>query len=53
MPKLIVLGTSNAIPDEDHENTHLALIGNQRKILIDCAGSPVIRLKQAGIDYPK
>jgi ribonuclease Z len=49
MPKLIVLGTSYAIPDENHENTYLALIGNQRKVLIDCAGSPVVRLKQAGI----
>ena len=50
MLKLIVLGTSNAIPDEDHENTYLALIGNQRQVLIDCAGSPVVRLKQAGIN---
>lgn len=50
MPKIIVLGSSNAIPDEEHENTYLALIGNQRQVLIDCAGSPVVRLKQAGID---
>jgi len=50
MPKLIILGTANAIPVENHENTHLALIGEQRRILIDCAGNPVVRLKQAGID---
>ena len=50
MPKLIVLGSSNAIPDENHENTHLALIGEQRRVLIDCTGNPVVRLKQAGID---
>jgi ribonuclease Z len=50
MPKLIVLGTANAIPDENHENTHLALIGEQRQVLIDCVGNPVVRLKEAGID---
>lgn len=49
MPKIIVLGTSHAIPDEDHENTYLALIGERRQVLIDCAGNPVVRLKQAGI----
>ena len=50
MPKLIVLGTANAIPDENHENTHLAIVGEQRQILVDCVGNPVVRLKQAGID---
>ena len=50
MPKLVVLGTANAIPDEDHENTHLAVIGETRRILIDCVGNPVVRLKKAGID---
>ena len=50
MQKLIILGTANAIPDENHENTHLALLGEHRQILIDCAGNPVVRLKQAGID---
>jgi len=50
MPELIVLGSANAIPDEKHENTHLAFIGQQRCVLIDCTGSPVVRLEQAGID---
>jgi len=50
MPELIVLGSAHAIPDEKHENTHLAFIGQQRSVLIDCAGNPVVRLKQAGID---
>jgi ribonuclease Z len=50
MPELIVLGSAHAIPDEKHENTHLAFIGQQRRVLIDCTGSPVVRLKQAGID---
>ena len=50
MPKIIILGTANAVPDEDHENAHLAFIGEQRRVLIDCTGSPVVRLKRAGID---
>jgi ribonuclease Z len=49
MSHLILLGTSNAIPDPDHENTHMALITNERVILIDCVGSPNVRLTQAGI----
>ena len=51
MPKLIILGTSNAIPDEHHENTHMALIGEKRTVLIDCVNNPIIRLRQAGLDF--
>jgi ribonuclease Z len=50
MCKLIVLGSSYAIPDEGHENTHFALVENGRAILIDCAGNPIARLKRANID---
>lgn len=51
MPKLIILGTSNAIPDESHENTHMVLVGNARTILIDCVNNQLLRLKKAGVDY--
>ncbi len=50
MPKLVILGSSNAIPDESHENTHLALVGQARIVLIDCPGNPLVRLRQAGLD---
>ena len=50
MPKLIILGTSNAIPDRDHDNTHLAVIGEETFLLIDTASNPTIRLPQAGLD---
>lgn len=50
MPKLIILGTSYAIPDEKHENTHMALKGDHSTIVVDCAGNPVIHFKKAGID---
>ena len=48
--KLIVLGSSNAVPSRDHENTHMALLGPNRTVLIDCVSNPVVRLEQAGID---
>lgn len=50
MAQLIILGSSNAIPSVDHENTHLALITAERKVLIDCASNPVVRLEKAGLD---
>jgi ribonuclease Z len=51
VPKVIVLGSSNAVPSKDHENTHLAVLGDKRKILVDCVSNPVVRLEQAGIDF--
>lgn len=50
MPKLILLGTSNAIADETHENTHMVLLGRERTILIDCVNNPILRLRRAGVD---
>ncbi|HEX5837315.1 MAG TPA: MBL fold metallo-hydrolase [Anaerolineales bacterium] len=51
MPKVIILGSSNAVPSKDHENTHLVIIGNERTILVDCVSNPVVRLEQAGVDF--
>lgn len=50
MAKLIVLGSSNAVPTRNHENTHLALLCQNRTVLIDCVSNPMVRLEQAGID---
>jgi len=51
VPKLIILGTSNAIPDEEHENTHMAVVGKERSLLIDCVSNPILRLRQGGIRF--
>lgn len=51
MPKVIILGSSNAVPSRDHENTHLAIIGEERSILVDCVSNPVVRLEEAGVDF--
>jgi ribonuclease Z len=47
--KLIILGSANAVPDETHENTHMAIRGQERTILIDCVSNPIVRLSQAGV----
>lgn len=51
MPKVIILGSSNAVPSKDHENTHLLILGKERTILVDCVSNPVVRLEQAGVDF--
>ncbi len=51
MPKLIILGCSNAIPDAQHENTHMVMVGEKRTLLIDCASNPILRLQQAGVEF--
>ncbi|MCL4530377.1 MAG: MBL fold metallo-hydrolase [Chloroflexi bacterium] len=51
MPKVIVLGSSNAIPSSDHENTHMVVVGKERMVLVDCVGNPILRLEKAGLDF--
>jgi ribonuclease Z len=49
MASLMILGTANAMPDGDHENSHMAVIGDEGTVLIDCVGTPSVRLGKAGI----
>lgn len=53
MAKLTVLGSASATPDTSgRENTYMVLQGGSGKaILIDCAGGPLNRLRQAGVDF--
>jgi ribonuclease Z len=53
MAKLIILGTSNAIPGEGHENTHMLLVGEDRMVLIDCPNSPFLRAKKAAVNIER
>jgi ribonuclease Z len=53
MAKLILLGTSTNIPDENHENTHMVLVGERRMVLIDSPGNPYSRLLKVGLDPDK
>ena len=53
MAKLIFLGTSNAISDENHENTHMVVVGERNSVLIDCPNSPLQRFEKANVDVKK
>jgi len=47
--RVVALGTAAAVPDETHANTYLAVEGEQGFFLIDCADSPLIRMRRAGL----
>ncbi len=49
MAQVILLGTGAALSDETREHTYMAIKGARDAILIDCGGSPVQRLRQAGV----
>ncbi|MEW6716177.1 MAG: MBL fold metallo-hydrolase [Chloroflexota bacterium] len=51
MVKMVILGSSYAVADESHENTHMVLIGSKRSVMVDCVCRPIFRLKKAGIDF--
>jgi len=50
MARVIILGSSNAIPTTKGENTHMVVVGEERTLLIDSASNPILRLEQAGLE---
>ncbi|HSR20493.1 MAG TPA: MBL fold metallo-hydrolase [Anaerolineales bacterium] len=53
MSKVILLGSSNAVATENHENTHMVIVGGDRAVMVDCVSSPLLRLEKAGVDFQK
>lgn len=51
MNKVIILGSSNAVATEGHENTHMVVVGQSKTVMVDCVSSPLLRLKKAGVDF--
>jgi ribonuclease Z len=51
MAKIIILGSSNAVADGEHENTHLVITGRERAVLVDCPGNPILRLESVGVGF--
>jgi ribonuclease Z len=49
MPKLVILGTASAIPDETHENTHMVVYGPNGSILIDTGYNPIVSCRRAQV----
>ncbi|RLD03610.1 MAG: hypothetical protein DRI56_12170 [Chloroflexota bacterium] len=51
MSKVIILGSSSAVASKDQENTHMVFVGENHAILVDCVGSPISRLNEAGVNF--
>lgn len=50
MEQIVVLGSASAVPTLKGENTHILIQAGDACILVDCPGTPFVRLAQAGID---
>ena len=51
MAKIIILGSSNAVADKDHENAYMVIVGKTRTVLIDSPHNPLLRLQEVGVGY--
>lgn len=51
MSKVIILGSSNAIPTRHSENTHMVIVGQERMVLVDSVSNPILRLEEAGLNF--
>ncbi len=49
MIQLTILGSSSAVSTENHENTHMVLVAEDKAVMIDCVSNPLIRLRKAGV----
>ncbi len=50
MNRFIILGSANAVPKINQENTHLYAQAENRRILIDCGDNALVSLKKNKID---
>jgi ribonuclease Z len=50
MARIIILGAGHAVPDLEHENSHLLIEQGAHCVLVDCASNPVTQLKKAGVE---
>jgi len=51
MAKVVILGSSNAVPTPESENTHFVVMGKERVLLVDSVSNPIVRLEQAGVNF--
>jgi ribonuclease Z len=49
MPELVIMGSANAIPTRERDNTYLTLHSSEKHILIDCGSNAWVRLMNSGI----
>ena len=51
MSRVVILGSSNAVATQGHDNTHMIIVGKKKAVMVDCASSPLLRLEKAGVDF--
>lgn len=51
MGRVCILGSAFAVADEGHENTELLIEEGEHCVLVDCANSPIGRLKKVGVAF--
>jgi ribonuclease Z len=49
MARVVALGTAAVVRDEAHAHTYMALEGEEGFFLIDCADSPILQIRHAGL----
>jgi len=47
---LTFLGSAAAVPAIGHDNTYMVIEGSESTLLVDCGGSPLLKLQLAGIE---
>lgn len=53
MNQVTILGSANAIPKVEQDNTHLLIDTEQRTVMVDCGDNPVAKLAAAGCHINK
>ena len=53
MEKLVILGSSDAIPDMEHDTSHMLVISDNHQVLVDCSGSTFQKIEELEIPYEK
>lgn len=51
MARVIILGSSNFVPDIEHGNTHLLINAGELNVLVDCAGDVIQRLQKIQMPF--
>lgn len=50
MARVVILGSSAAVSNATHDNTHFVLVGESGPILVDAGSNPLGKLQNLGID---
>jgi ribonuclease Z len=49
MARIVILGSSSAVSDAEHDYTHFLLIGEEHNVLVDCGTNPLGKIQNLDI----